>query len=89
MLKIFECDSAKSDITDLKVLGEALFAYSTKLHGIKIVDFYKCEVQKSIVDEYLNSDVTACAFSQNSDFFCFCKRSYRIYHRYPIKRDFP
>lgn len=71
MLKIYECDSAKSDITDLKVLGEALFAYSTKLHGIKMVDFYKCEVKKSIVNEYLNSDVTACTFSRDSDFFAF------------------
>lgn len=71
MLKIYECESAKSDITDLKVLGEALFAYSTKLHGIKIVDFYKCEVKKSIVSEYLNSDVSASAFSQNCDFFAF------------------
>ena len=71
MLKIYECENAKSYITDLKSLHDSFFAYSTKLHGIKIVDFYECELKKSIVDEHLNSDVDASAFSPDSELFAF------------------
>ncbi|MDD5373474.1 MAG: hypothetical protein PHO62_08620 [Sulfurimonas sp.] len=71
MLKIYECQSAKSDITELKVLNGSLVAYSTKLHGIKIFDFDECEIKKSIANIYLNSTVNACSFSTNSELFAF------------------
>lgn len=71
MLKIHECQSAKSDITELKVLEGSLVAYSTKLHGIKIFDFDECEIKKSIANIYLDSSVNACSFSPNSELFAF------------------
>lgn len=71
MLKIYECQIAKSDITGLKVLNGSLVAYNTKFHGIKIFDFDECEVKKSIANMYLNSDVSICAFSPNSELFAF------------------
>lgn len=71
MPKIYECQSAKSDITELKVLDSSLVAYSTKFHGIKIFDFDECEIKKSIANIYLNSTVSACAFSPNSELFAF------------------
>lgn len=71
MLKIYECQIAKSDITGLKVLNGSLVAYNTKFHGIKIFDFDGCEVKKSIANMYLNSDVSICAFSPNSELFAF------------------
>lgn len=71
MLKIYECQNAKSDIIDLKVFNDSLIAYATKFHGIKIFDFDECEIKKSISNMYLNSTVTASAFSPNSEFFAF------------------
>lgn len=71
MLKIHECQSAKSDITELKVLEGSLVAYSTKLHGIKIFDFDECEIKKSIANIYLDFSVNACSFSPNSELFAF------------------
>ncbi|OHE00626.1 MAG: hypothetical protein A2W82_06430 [Sulfurimonas sp. RIFCSPLOWO2_12_36_12] len=71
MLKINECQIAKSDITELKVLNGSLVAYNTKFHGIKIFDFDECEVKKSIANVYLNSDVSVCSFSPNSELFAF------------------
>jgi len=71
MLKIYECQSAKSDITELKVLNGSLVAYSTKLHGIKIFDFDECEIRKSIANTYLDSAMNACSFSPNSELFAF------------------
>lgn len=74
MLKIYECQSAKSDITELRVLNGSLVAYNTKFHGIKIFDFDECDVKKSIANMYLNSDVSACAFSPNSELFAFVNK---------------
>lgn len=71
MPKIYRCQRAKSDITTMKALNDSLVAYSTKFHGIKIFDFGECEVKKSIANMYLNSTVTASAFSPNSELFCF------------------
>lgn len=71
MLKIYECQSAKSDISELKVLNGSLVAYVTRLHGMKIFDFDECDVKKSIANIYLNSDVSVCAFSPNSELFAF------------------
>lgn len=74
MLKMYECQSAKSDITELKALNDSLVAYGTKFHGIKIFDFNECDVKKSIANMYLNSDVSAFAFSPNSEFFAFVNK---------------
>lgn len=71
MFKIYECQSAKSDITALTILGDKFVAYSTRLHGIKIFDLNTFETRKSIASSHLNSSVTACAFSPNSQFFVF------------------
>lgn len=71
MPKIYKCQRAKSDITLLKALDDSLIAYCTKFHGIKIFDFNECEIKKSIANAYLNSTVSACAFSPNNEFFAF------------------
>lgn len=71
MLKIYECQVARSDITELKILDNSLVAYCTRLHGIKIFDYSDCEIKKSIANEYLNSEVSASAFSPNSELFAF------------------
>ncbi len=71
MPKIYPCQRAKSDVTQLKVLNNSLVAYSTKYHGIKLFDFDECEIKKSIANMYLNADVNASAFSPNSELFAF------------------
>lgn len=71
MLKIYECQSAKSDITALTMLSDVLVAYSTLLHGIKIFDLSACEIRKSIANISLNSSITASAFSPNAHYFAF------------------
>lgn len=71
MPKIYECQRAKSDIIQLHVLNDSLVAYTTKLHGIKIFDFNECEIKKNILNTHLNSEVTICAFSPNSELFAF------------------
>ena len=71
MPKIYECQRAKSDIIQLKVLNDSLVAYATKFHGVKIFDFNECTVKKSIANVHLNSTVTASAFSPNAELFAF------------------
>ena len=71
MPKIYKCQKAKSDITLLKTLDNLLVAYNTRFHGVKIFDFNECEIKKSIANAYLNSSVTASAFSPDNEFFAF------------------
>jgi len=71
MPKIYKCQKAKSDITLLKALDDSLVAYSTMFHGVKIFDFNECEIKKSIANAFLNSSVSASAFSPNNEFFAF------------------
>lgn len=76
MPKIYECQRAKSDIIQLHVLNDSLVAYTTKLHGVKIFDFNECEIKKNIVNTHLNSDVSICAFSPNSELFAFVNHQF-------------
>ena len=78
MPKIYNCQKAKSDIIELKVLNSSLVAYATKFHGIKIFDFESCDTKKSIADMHLNSTVSASAFSPNSELFAFAN-NHNIY----------
>ncbi len=71
MLNIQECQTAKSDITELEILNDSLGAYSTKLHGIKFFNPNECEIKKSITNVYLNHEVTCCTFSPDSKLFAF------------------
>jgi hypothetical protein len=71
MLKIYECQVAKSDILELEVLSDSLIAYATKSHGIEIYDSVECKRKKSIVNVHLNSEITSSAFSPNSKIFAF------------------
>jgi len=71
MLKIYECQSAKSDITGLTILNDRLVAYSTKFHGVKIFDLETCEIKKSIAHISLNSSVSVSSFSPNGHYFAF------------------
>ncbi|WP_295083327.1 WD40 repeat domain-containing protein [Sulfurimonas sp.] len=54
-------------------MSDSLVAYGTKFHGIKIFDFGECGIKKSIANMYLDADVTASAFSPNSELFAFVK----------------
>lgn len=74
MLNIYDCQVAKSEIIELEVLNGFLVAYTTKLHGIKIFDPSECEIKKSIANVHLNSEVTASAFSPNSEIFAFASK---------------
>ncbi|QOY54650.1 hypothetical protein HUE87_12465 [Candidatus Sulfurimonas marisnigri] len=71
MSRIYECQISKSNITSLKVLDNNNFAYSTKLHGIILIDLNKCETKKNITNKYLNPSATAHSFSPNSKIFAF------------------
>lgn len=71
MLKIYTCQSAKSDITALTIVDATLAAYSTRLHGVKIFDFEACEVKKSIATSSPGTLITASAFSPKGHYFAF------------------
>lgn len=71
MPKIYECHTARSSITDLKVVDSSFVAYSTLQNGIVILDFEECEIVKSVISRNLNSNVTAVAFSPDSKMFAF------------------
>jgi len=71
MPKIYKCQTSKSNITKLTALNGSLVAYSTKLHGVKIIDCNECEIKKSIANIHLNARVTALSFSPNFELFAF------------------
>lgn len=83
MPKVMECQSSRSEITELKVLDDNLVAFSTKIHGINIFSSTDCSVKLKInrVHEQLNSYTTATTFSPNAQFLAFAvKQKIYIFH---------
>ncbi len=64
-MKINQCISARSEITQLEVLDGDKAAISTKEHGIKIFSIDKCKLIKSLSGKTLSSKTTALTFSPN------------------------
>ena len=71
MFKIYECQNAKSNIIELKVLSDSLVAYCTEFHGVEIFDFNSCKIKKTIANPYLNLPMNICSFSPNLKLFAF------------------
>lgn len=65
-MKINECVNTRSEITELKVLGDKLIAYSTKLHGLKFYSLEESKTTLNLSSEFLNSQTAAIAFSKDS-----------------------
>lgn len=83
MPKVMECQSGRSEITELKVLDDNLVAFSTKIHGINIFSSVDCSVKLKInrVHEQLNSNTSATTFSPNAQFLAFAvKKQIYIFH---------
>ncbi|OHE19287.1 MAG: hypothetical protein A2540_03215 [Sulfurimonas sp. RIFOXYD2_FULL_37_8] len=68
MFKIYECQNAKSNIIELKVLSDSLVAYCTESHGVEIFDFNSCKIKKTYC---LNPPTNICSFSPNLKLFAF------------------
>ena len=71
MFKIYECQNAKSNIIELKVLSDSLVAYCTESHGVEIFDFNSCKIKKIIANPYLNLSMNICSFSPDLKLFAF------------------
>ena len=83
MPKVMECQSSRSEITELKVLDDNLVAFSSKIHGINIFSSVDCSTKLKInrVHEQLNSSTAATTFSPNAQFLAFAvKRQIYIFH---------
>ena len=83
MPKVTECQSSRSEITELKVLDDNLVALSTKIHGINIFSSVDCSDKLKInrVHEQLNSNTSATTFSPNAQFLAFAiKQQIFIFH---------
>jgi hypothetical protein len=63
---INECIREKSEVTELKVVGNKLIAFSTKLHGLKFFSLIESKIILNLESEYLNPQTTAIAFSADS-----------------------
>jgi hypothetical protein len=63
---INEYINSRSQITELKALDNGFVAYSTKFHGAKLFSIENYEIIFSLKSEYLNSDTTAIAFSNDT-----------------------
>lgn len=71
MFKIYECQNAKSNIIELKVLSDSLVAYCTEFHGVEIFDFNSCKIKKTIANHCLNLSMNICSFSPDLKLFAF------------------
>ena len=83
MPKIAECQSSRSEITELKVLNDNLVAFSSRIHGINVFSATDCSAKLRInrVHEHLNSSTAATAFSPNAQFLAFAvKKLIYIFH---------
>ena len=70
-MKIDECLTTRSEITQLEILDNNKAAVATKIHGIKIFSFDECEVQKNLSSKTLNSSTTAITFSPNGEMLAY------------------
>src|SRR3989339_542793 len=71
MFKIYECQNAKSNIIELKVLSDSLVAYCTEFHGVEIFDFNSCKIKKTIANHCLYLSMNICSFSPDLKLFAF------------------
>lgn len=71
MPKIYECQTARSNITQLKALNENILAFSTSQNGITLIDSQECDTKRHITNKRLNSSSTHISFSPNSEMFTF------------------
>ena len=71
MPKIYECQTARSRITQLKALGQDILAFSTSQNGITLMDSKECNTKRHITNKRLNSSSTNITFSPNSEMFAF------------------
>ena len=78
MPKIYECIIARSIITELKALDNNTLAFSTLQNGINLLDYHSCDITKNITHKKLSSNITALAFSPNSEMFAFVNN--RVIH---------
>ncbi|MBU1659767.1 WD40 repeat domain-containing protein, partial [bacterium] len=71
MPKIKNCLIARSEITELKKLSNNSIVFSTKLHGIRIINPEDCQVTFNFAYESLNSKTNVLAFSPDEELLAF------------------
>ena len=71
MPEIVDCIKARSSITSLKTTSKNLLAFSTQLHGAKIISPYGCDTKYHFTNQYLNQNTTAVAFNNDATLLAF------------------
>jgi len=75
MLKIDNCLTTRSQITQLQATDNDTVLYSTVFHGTKVLNTQKCDTNFNISNQYLNSKTTATSFSPDGKFIAFANKN--------------
>lgn len=74
MLEFNECLKARSAVTHLQIVDNNLLV-TTKIHGMKVIDFDTCNTKINLSNRHLNSDTNAVAISPNGKLLAFANKS--------------